>query len=73
MNTKNFIKRQIFFIILNLISLIPFNLLADYLVVNYFKESGLGILELMWFSLVEAVLFNICYNLWLYYDEKESK
>lgn len=73
--TKNFIKRQIFLIILGIITLVPFNLLFNYLITR-FKFNNIekfdSYFEIIWFSILESVLMNVWYNLVIYLDEKKS-
>ncbi len=74
--TKNFIKRQIFLIILGIITLVPFNLLFNYLITR-FKFNNIekfdGYFEIIWFSIVESVLMNVWYNLAIYFDRSNNK
>lgn len=74
--TKNFIKRQIFLIILGIITLVPFNLLFNYLITR-FKFNNIdkfdSYFEIIWFSIVESVLMNVWYNLAIYFDRSNNE
>ena len=64
-STKKFLLNQIRFIILGLITLIPFNMLFMFLL-----DSGINnYFEVIWFSIIESVLINIWYNLACYFDK----
>ena len=72
---KQFIKKQIFLIILGIITLVPFNLLFNYLIIK-FEVNNIdkfdSYFEIIWFSILESVLMNVWYNLVIYLDEKKS-
>lgn len=74
--TKNFIKRQIFLIILGIITLVSFNLLFNYLITR-FKFNNIdkfdSYFEIIWFSIVESVLMNVWYNLAIYFDRSNNE
>lgn len=74
--TKNFIKRQISLIILGIITLVPFNLLFNYLITR-FKFNNIdkfdSYFEIIWFSIVESVLMNVWYNLAIYFDRSNNE
>lgn len=74
--TKNFIKRQIFLIILGIITLVPFNLLFNYLITRL-KFNNIdkfdSYFEIIWFSIVESVLMNVWYNLAIYFDRSNNE
>lgn len=73
---KKFIKRQIFLIILGIITLVPFNLLFNYLITR-FKFNNIdkfdSYFEIIWFSIVESVLMNVWYNLAIYFDRSNNE
>lgn len=67
-STKKFLINQIRFIILGLITLIPFNILFMFLL-----DSGINnYFEVIWFSIIESVLINIWYNLAVYFDKHDQ-
>lgn len=67
-STKKFLINQIRFIILGLITLIPFNILFMFLL-----DSGINnYFEVIWFSIIESVLINIWYNLSVYFDKHDQ-
>ena len=67
-STKKFLINQIRFIILGLITLIPFNILFMFLL-----DSGINnYFEVIWFSIIESILINIWYNLAVYFDKHDQ-
>ena len=73
---KQFIKKQIFLIILGIITLVPFNLLFNYLITKFnFNNIDKfdSYFEIIWFSIVESVLMNVWYNLVVYFEKSEKE
>lgn len=67
-STQKFLINQIRFIILGLITLIPFNILFMFLL-----DSGINnYFEVIWFSIIESVLINIWCNLAVYFDKHDQ-